>query len=81
MLNTTIKNIGPLDRKAMAAAQEHQAQLAIPLGSLGRLHEFGVRMAGITGNPRPKIRDIAVITMAGDHGVAIQGVSKFPQEV
>jgi nicotinate-nucleotide--dimethylbenzimidazole phosphoribosyltransferase len=38
-------------------------------------------MAGITGNPRPQIRDLAIITMAGDHGVAGQGVSKFPQAV
>ncbi len=81
MLKATINNIGPLDQGAMAAAQAHQNRLAIPLASLGRLHEFGVRIAGITGNPRPVIRDQAIITMAGDHGVAAQGVSKFPQEV
>ncbi len=81
MLESTIHTIGPLDTDAMEAAQMHQDQLAIPLASLGRLHEFGVRMAGITGNPRPAIRDLAIITMAGDHGVASRGVSKFPQEV
>ncbi len=81
MLEATINKIGPLDKDAMAAAQVHQDQLAVPLASLGRLHEFGVRMAGITGNVRPVIRDLAVITMAGDHGVAARGVSKFPQAV
>ncbi len=81
MLENIIAKIRPLDREAMTAAKAHQDQLAIPLGSLGRLHEFGIRMAGITGDPRPKIEDLAVITMAGDHGVAQQGVSRFPQAV
>ena len=81
MLQTTLNNIGKLDAAAMAAAQNHQHQLAIPPGSLGRLHELAVRLAGITGTPRPAITNTAIITMAGDHGIAAQGVSKFPQEV
>lgn len=81
MLEATVSKIEPLDQDAIAAGQAHQDQLAIPFASLGRLQEFGVKMAGITGNPRPVIRDLAVITMAGDHGVAAQGVSKFPQAV
>ncbi len=81
MLDKTISNIGPLDKSAMEAAQRHQDLLAIPRGSLGRLHEFCVQLAGITGDPRPEISDLAVVTMAGDHGVTAQGVSLFPQEV
>lgn len=81
MLFQTIDSIGPLDAGAMAAAEAHQGRLAIPAGSLGRFHELGIRMAGITGDPRPRVRDLAIITMAGDHGVAAQGVSKFPQAV
>ncbi|MGB6068714.1 MAG: nicotinate-nucleotide--dimethylbenzimidazole phosphoribosyltransferase [Desulfomonilaceae bacterium] len=81
MLDKTICRIGGLNQPAMSAAARHQGLLAIPQGSLGRLHEFCIRLAGITGDPRPKIKDLAVITMAGDHGVARQGVSLFPQEV
>ncbi|HMK36128.1 MAG TPA: nicotinate-nucleotide--dimethylbenzimidazole phosphoribosyltransferase [Desulfomonilaceae bacterium] len=81
MLEQTISRIGLLNQAAMTAAERHQGLLAIPRGSLGRLHEFCVRLAGITGNPRPEITDLALITMAGDHGVADQGVSLFPQEV
>jgi nicotinate-nucleotide--dimethylbenzimidazole phosphoribosyltransferase len=81
MLEETISSIGSLDQAAMKAAQHRQDLLAIPRGSLGRLHEICVRLAGITGTPRYLIRDLAVITMAGDHGVAAQGVSLFPQEV
>lgn len=81
MLEKTISRIGQLDQRAMEAAQRHQNLLAIPQGSLGRLHELCVRLAGITGDPRPDIKDLAVVTMAGDHGVTAQGVSLFPQEV
>jgi nicotinate-nucleotide--dimethylbenzimidazole phosphoribosyltransferase len=81
MLNDTIKRIGPLNESVMAEAQTHHGLLAMPPGSLGRFQELAVRMAGITGNFRPCIRETAIITMAGDHGVAAQGVSKFPQAV
>lgn len=81
MLESTISSIGGLDEAAMDAAAHYQDLLAIPRGSLGRLHEFCIRLAGITGDPRPEIKDLAVITMAGDHGVASQGISLFPQEV
>ncbi len=81
MLEQILNRIEPLDRAAMDAARNHHACLAIPADSLGRFHEFGIRLAGITGRAQPRIEDLGVITMAGDHGVAAQGVSKFPQEV
>jgi nicotinate-nucleotide--dimethylbenzimidazole phosphoribosyltransferase len=81
MLERTICRIEGLNEAAMESAARHQDLLAIPRGSLGRLHEFCIRLAGITGQPRPEIKELAVITMAGDHGVTSQGVSLFPQEV
>jgi nicotinate-nucleotide--dimethylbenzimidazole phosphoribosyltransferase len=80
-LKTTLERIGPLDHRAEAAARQHQDLLAVPRGSLGRLHELCIRLAGITGEPRPEIQELAVIAMAGDHGVTRQGVSLFPREV
>ena len=81
MLEEVISQIGPLDDNAMEKARKHHERLAMPLGSLGRLHEFAVRLAGITGIERPKIKEFGIITMAGDHGIAGKGVSLFPQEV
>jgi nicotinate-nucleotide--dimethylbenzimidazole phosphoribosyltransferase len=81
MLNTILGNIEPLNEAAMAAGRQHQDRLAMPPGSLGRLQEMAVRLAGITGEARPVIRRLGIITMAGDHGVAAQGVSRFPQAV
>ncbi|GAP62594.1 nicotinate-nucleotide--dimethylbenzimidazole phosphoribosyltransferase [Ardenticatena maritima] len=80
-LNATIAAIRPLDKAAMQAARERQDQLTKPRGSLGRLETLSVQLAGILGTPRPRLRDKAVVTMAGDHGVVAEGVSAFPQEV
>jgi len=55
--------------------------LTKPQGSLGRLEELSIQLAGIQGKPIPHIRHKAIVTMAGDHGVVAEGVSAFPQEV
>jgi len=80
-LHDIISSIPPLDETAMAAARERQNQLTKPQGSLGRLEELSVRIAGITGQARPVIRHKVITVMAGDHGVVAEGVSAFPQEV
>ena len=80
-LQNTINRIEPLDQEAMRQAQARQDNLTKPQGSLGLLEELSVKVAGIQGTARPKIRDKVIITMAGDHGVAVEGVSLYPQEV
>ncbi len=80
-LKATLDAVKGLDTGAMAAARARQAQLTKPPGSLGRLEELAVRLAGIRGAPAPSIRDKAVIVMAADHGVAAEGVSAYPQSV
>ncbi len=80
-LTSTIKMIKPIDEKAMAEARSRQDILTKPQGSLGRLEELSVQLAGIQGKPIPHIRHKAIITMAGDHGVVAEGVSAYPQEV
>ena len=80
-LQTLINRIQPLDADAMRAAQERQNILTKPQGSLGRLERLSIQVAGITGQPRPRIRHKVIVTMAGDHGVVAEGVSAFPQEV
>jgi nicotinate-nucleotide--dimethylbenzimidazole phosphoribosyltransferase len=81
MLQTIIARIQVLDEAAMAAARARQDTLTKPPGSLGRLEELSVQLAGITGKNIPSIKDKVIITMAGDHGVVAEGVSAFPQEV
>jgi nicotinate-nucleotide--dimethylbenzimidazole phosphoribosyltransferase len=81
LLNRTIKAIKPLDKTAMAKASARQDMLTKPQGSLGRLEEISIRLAGIQGKPIPVIKNKAIITMAGDHGVVAEKVGNFPQEV
>jgi len=81
LLSNIIGMITPLDRQAMADARLRQDILTKPQGSLGRLEELSIQLAGIQGKPIPQIRHKAIITMAGDHGVVAEGVSAFPQQV
>jgi len=80
-LEETIARIRPLDTAAMAAARARQNELTKPQGSLGRLEELAILVAGSQGRLRPTLRDKAVIVMAGDHGVCEEGVSAYPSEV
>jgi len=79
--NSLIAQIQPLDTGAMQAARLRQDKLTKPQGSLGRLEDLSIQMAGITANALPQVRNKAVIVMAGDHGVVAEGVSAYPQEV
>lgn len=80
-LEDRIARIGSLDEEAMRAARSRQDILTKPQGSLGRLEELSIRIAGITGNFQPRIERKLIVTMAGDHGVVDSGVSLYPQEV
>jgi len=81
LIMDTIEMIKPLDKEAMAKARARQDTLTKPQGSLGRLEELSIQLAGIQGKPMPQIKHKAIITMAGDHGVVAEGVSLYPQEV
>ena len=70
-----------LDAGAMDLARARQARLTKPAGSLGRLEELSIRLAGMTGRLDPPLRDAVVFTLAADHGVAAEGVSAYPREV
>jgi len=72
---------GGLDAGAMAAAHAHLDRLTKPLGSLGRLEELCVWLAGVTGDPRPSFERRTILVAAADHGVVAQGVSAWPSEV
>jgi nicotinate-nucleotide--dimethylbenzimidazole phosphoribosyltransferase len=76
-----IIRIHPLDITAMKATRHHLDQLTKPQGSLGRLEELAIKLAGITGQERPCFPHKGIIVMAADHGVANEGVSAYPQKV
>ena len=73
--------IEPLDEAAMIAARARQAQLAKPPGSLGRLEDLSVQLAGITGKVHNRIERKHLLVFAADNGVVAEGVSSAPQSV
>ncbi len=81
LLEKTVARIGELDAAAMEKARSHQKNLIKPYGSLGMLEDVAVKIAGITGEINPILEKKAVITCAGDHGVAARRVSVADQEV
>ena len=80
-LDDVLKRIEPVDRRAQRSAALRQQQLTKPPGSLGRLEELSIQLAGVFRNGRPTIRGKTVIVAAADHGVVAQGVTGYPQEV
>ena len=80
-LSVYLNGIRPLDDFAMAEARERQAQLAKPPGSLGRLEDLSVQLAGITGQVHNKIEKKHLLVFAADNGVVEEGVSSAPQSV
>lgn len=81
ILENTIANISKADEAAAQAARARQDDLTKPRGSLGLLEEVAIRIAAMRRTPRPTLGPGAVFVMAGDHGVAAQGVSLYPQAV
>ena len=65
----------------MQAARARQDTLTKPRGSLGRLEELSIRLAGMKADPFPSVERKAVIVMAADHGVTREGVSAYPSDV
>ena len=80
-LEAYLNAIRPLDDFSMAEARERQAQLAKPPGSLGRLEELAIQLAGITGQVHNKIEKKHLLVFAADNGVVEEGVSSAPQSV
>ncbi len=81
LLERTLKDIYPQDSDSRDRAKERLDQLALPHWALGDLMDLAIDLAGMTRSMTPPVGNKAVVTMAGDHGVVAEGVSKFPQEV
>lgn len=71
----------PIDITAVEAARRRQDQLTKPRGSLGRLEDLAIRLAGMQGTATPTVDPVRILQFVSDHGVAAEGVSAFPQAV
>ena len=75
-----------LDLPAVRTDLDDAIRLAIdaktkPPGSLGRVEALAARIARIQGTLTPRLRRCRLTLFAGDHGVASEGVTAYPQAV
>ena len=80
-IHTYMANLPAIDTATAGQAHDRQQQLTKPPGSLGRLEDLAIWMAGWQGQEKPEIKAPACLIFAGNHGVAQNGVSAFPPEV
>lgn len=76
-----LHDLPPANERWRAAARTRQSELTKPAGSLGRLEECAVFLAGWSTGERPRMDDPRVAIFAGNHGVTERGVSPFPTDV
>ena len=72
--------IPPLFEETMEQAKVYIDNLTKPPGSLGKLEEIAIHLAGMTGDIQPSIRPASLVFCA-DHGIVEENVSASPQEV
>lgn len=80
-LEEALRRVGPLNHDAIEEARHRWDSVAKPLGSLGRLEELIVQIAGITGGAVPRLSEKAVVVFCADNGVVAEGVTQSGQEI
>ena len=79
LFTQTIESIGELNQEVMKQTRHRIDHLVKPLGSLGRMEDLAVQLAGITENPFPRVDQKVIIVMSADHGVYAEGVAPNEQ--
>ena len=74
-------DISRFDQSYAEKARDRQNELTKPRGSLGKLEEFAIWMAGWQRKVKPTMRNAKCLIFAGNHGIASKGVSAYPSEV
>lgn len=76
-----IPEVKPLDRGLEDKICRKLDTLTKPVGSLGILEQIARQLALIQKTLTPSIKKKRVYVFASDHGIALEGVSAYPQEV
>jgi nicotinate-nucleotide--dimethylbenzimidazole phosphoribosyltransferase len=74
-------HIPPLNQALAAAIQHKIDSKTKPLGALGQLEQLARQVALVQQTLTPTLHQPHLLVFAADHGIAAEGVSKYPQEV
>ncbi len=80
-LEATFRRVFPSDSDFREQAVARLEQLTMPHWALGDLMDLAGELAAMTRSMQPPVKRKKVVVMVGDHGVTVEGVSKFPSEV
>jgi nicotinate-nucleotide--dimethylbenzimidazole phosphoribosyltransferase len=80
-IRTFCRNLPAGDERIAAAAALRQQGLTKPPGSLGRLEELAIWLARWQCRELPQLDRVTIAVFAGNHGVAVRGVSAYPPAV
>lgn len=74
-------DVSPLSRQIDARAQACIDGKTKPPGALGQLEALALQLMRIQGTLAPRLHSPQWVVFAGDHGLAAEGVSAYPQDV
>lgn len=81
LLEETLRSIEPADPEFRRRAETRILNFAMPPWALGRLLDLAVDLAGITRSEIPPVARKRIVLMAGDHGIAAEGVCPQPSSI
>ena len=81
LLRAALVDLPGPDIAAAEAVAARASQALRPPGALAALDAIAVHLAGWQGTALPRVRQPGVLVFAGDHGVAVGGVSNYPTSI
>lgn len=81
ILKDYLERIAPPDLQAMQACQARWDSIAKPLHSLGLLEENIVKIAGILGTHKVRLKKRRVVVLCADNGVVEEGVTQTSSDI
>ena len=80
-IKALIQQVTALDKVAMQEMETYLFSLAKPPGSLGKLEQYNIQLAGIYGSCDYQLDKRIILIFCSDNGVVVENVSSAPQSI